>query len=318
MLGLRDLVLIAPSPSFHQQNQPISSDNHSNLPLPSSAALSVGLGIFPLLAATPCVPAQQQSNGLEEYGGNSNNPSFWNLKMYPELNSGKKTMVNLEDENGKQLEESEEIGIGESDFRACKDCGNRAKKGCSFKRCRTCCKGRGFDCTTHVKSTWVPAARRRERQMMVVGSGSAGAGTSSGSSSGAKRPRVLLPSHNVTATSHTSTSNATTPRSFDTSSCHQDASFKKSLPGQVRAPAVFRCHRVTAIGNGENEFAYMATVHISGHVFKGFLYDHGVDERNVLPYVTQLNLENHSRGKNVDSSSSPIVVPTNACPASAS
>ena len=32
------------------------------------------------------------------------------------------------------------------------------------QRCRTCCKSRGFDCPTHVKSTWVPAAKRRERQ----------------------------------------------------------------------------------------------------------------------------------------------------------
>ncbi|KAK4368746.1 hypothetical protein RND71_012538 [Anisodus tanguticus] len=31
-------------------------------------------------------------------------------------------------------------------------------------RCRTCCRGRGFRCQTHVKSTWFPATRRRERQ----------------------------------------------------------------------------------------------------------------------------------------------------------
>lgn len=34
-------------------------------------------------------------------------------------------------------------------------------------RCRTCCKSRGFDCQTHVKSTWVPAAKRRERQAQL-------------------------------------------------------------------------------------------------------------------------------------------------------
>lgn len=47
---------------------------------------------------------------------------------------------------------------------SCQDCGNQAKKDCVHMRCRTCCKSRGFDCQTHVKSTWVPAAKRRERQ----------------------------------------------------------------------------------------------------------------------------------------------------------
>ena len=45
----------------------------------------------------------------------------------------------------------------------CQDCGNQAKKDCSHMRCRTCCKSRGFHCQTHVKSTWVPAAKRRDR-----------------------------------------------------------------------------------------------------------------------------------------------------------
>jgi LRP1 type putative zinc finger protein len=47
---------------------------------------------------------------------------------------------------------------------SCQDCGNQAKKDCVHMRCRTCCKSRGLDCPTHVKSTWVPAAKRRERQ----------------------------------------------------------------------------------------------------------------------------------------------------------
>lgn len=47
---------------------------------------------------------------------------------------------------------------------SCQDCGNQAKKDCPHMRCRTCCKSRGFECATHVKSTWVPAAKRRERQ----------------------------------------------------------------------------------------------------------------------------------------------------------
>lgn len=51
---------------------------------------------------------------------------------------------------------------------SCQDCGNQAKKDCIHMRCRTCCKSRGFDCQTHVKSTWVPAAKRRERQQQLT------------------------------------------------------------------------------------------------------------------------------------------------------
>ncbi|KAM7251383.1 hypothetical protein ACFE04_023266 [Oxalis oulophora] len=51
---------------------------------------------------------------------------------------------------------------------SCQDCGNQAKKDCIHMRCRTCCKSRGFDCQTHVKSTWVPASKRRERQQQIV------------------------------------------------------------------------------------------------------------------------------------------------------
>ena len=214
MLGLRDLVFIAPTPSLHQQNQPVSSDHHSNLPLPSSASLSVGLGIFPLLAATPCVP---HSNEVQDCG-NPNNSNYWNLKMCPEMDSARKGGIHVEDEVSKQIMENEENGGGLcwGEFRVCQDCGNRAKKDCTYRRCRTCCKGRGYDCNTHERSTWVPASRRRERQMMLSGSGGYGG------SSGAKRPRPLVSSQNAaTTTSHSSASNAATPRSLDTSSCHQ-------------------------------------------------------------------------------------------------
>lgn len=46
----------------------------------------------------------------------------------------------------------------------CQDCGNQAKKECVYMRCRTCCKNKGFQCETHVKSTWIPLYRRRQRQ----------------------------------------------------------------------------------------------------------------------------------------------------------
>lgn len=49
----------------------------------------------------------------------------------------------------------------------CQDCGNQAKKDCEHSRCRTCCKSRGFQCSTHVKSTWVPVAQRRPRHHVM-------------------------------------------------------------------------------------------------------------------------------------------------------
>lgn len=45
----------------------------------------------------------------------------------------------------------------------CQDCGNQAKKNCAYMRCRTCCKRRGYECETHIKSTWIPAYRRHQR-----------------------------------------------------------------------------------------------------------------------------------------------------------
>lgn len=53
---------------------------------------------------------------------------------------------------------------------SCQDCGNQAKKDCMHMRCRTCCKSRNLPCPTHVKSTWVPAAKRRERQQHLSSS----------------------------------------------------------------------------------------------------------------------------------------------------
>jgi len=60
------------------------------------------------------------------------------------------------------------VGGGGGGGMNCQDCGNQAKKDCSHLRCRTCCKSRGFQCQTHVKSTWVPAAKRRERQQQLA------------------------------------------------------------------------------------------------------------------------------------------------------
>nr|AOZ21486.1 mutant SHI [Hordeum vulgare]AOZ21487.1 mutant SHI [Hordeum vulgare] len=63
---------------------------------------------------------------------------------------------------------------------SCQDCGNQAKKDCQHQRCRTCCKSRGFACSTHVKSTWVPASKRRERQQQLTALAASAAATTAG------------------------------------------------------------------------------------------------------------------------------------------
>ncbi|TVU36806.1 hypothetical protein EJB05_18754 [Eragrostis curvula] len=273
--GMADvgMVVVAPAASFHHTH------HHHHHHEAAAAAAAAADPIFPLLSAGPCVldpdaaksgapassaiqfwqsqaPPQSPSSAAGANPNPSASPFAYLKKPLPMLDTG-----------------------GGSGATTCQDCGNQAKKDCSHNRCRTCCKSRGFDCTTHVKSTWVPAARRRERQQLA-GSGSASsspatATTKAAVASASKKPRLLS---SQTTTSHTSTSNATTPRSFDTTSSHQDASFRDNLPRQVRAPAVFKCVRVTSIDDGEDEYAYQAMVTINGHVFKGFLYDQGVDD----------------------------------------
>lgn len=151
--------------------------------------------------------------------------------------------------------------------------------------------------------------------MTATASGGGGAG-SSGATSGVKKPRVIT-SQQTATTSHTSTSNTTPPGSFDTSSSHQDGSFKESLPPQVRAPAVFKCVRVTTVDHGEDEYAYQAMVKINGHVFKGFLYDQGVEGRDGFPNIADLHLGGGSgEGRNGATSHSPILDPSHVYGAS--
>ncbi|XP_030532175.1 protein LATERAL ROOT PRIMORDIUM 1 isoform X2 [Rhodamnia argentea] len=330
MLGLRDVVFIAPQSSLHpqqpQQPPPISDHHHPpSFHLPSSTALGVGVSIFPVLTATPYNVVEDCGNANNN-GEASNTANFWR-RCDDQSSFSKKDVLGVGEDESNRGEKLEEIGgLSNSNLRVCRDCGNRAKKECSYRRCRTCCKSRGYDCSTHVRSTWVPAARRRERQMAPVGigfvgggeggaGGGSGGGGSSGSSSGVKRPKLVDGSSNHGGTNASSTSNATTPRSFDTSSCHhQDASFKQSLPGQVRAPAVFRCIRVTAISDNAAEFAYQASVSISGHVFRGFLYDQGIDEKNAFPCISERRFGGAAGTRIGDSS--PIVDPPNAYAAS--
>ena len=70
----------------------------------------------------------------------------------------------------------------------------------------------------------------------------------------------------------------------------QDGGPREAWPGQVRAAAVFKCVRVTAVEDGDDEYAYQAVVKIGGHVFKGFLYDQGLEPKEGFPNMSDLHL----------------------------
>ncbi|KAL5557610.1 hypothetical protein UlMin_039846 [Ulmus minor] len=132
---------------------------------------------------------------------------------------------------------------------SCQDCGNQAKKDCVHMRCRTCCKSRGFECQTHVKSTWVPASKRRERQQQMA----------------SVQQHLQLPKRQ---------------RENPSSSCTRLPNNTTGLevanfPAELSSPAVFRCVKVSAIDDADDQYAYQTAVNIGGHVFKGILYDQG-------------------------------------------
>ncbi|XP_073271035.1 protein LATERAL ROOT PRIMORDIUM 1-like isoform X2 [Primulina huaijiensis] len=298
----------------------VNFDTH---PFNASSAIGVGVGVIPLLTATPYLAQQNIGSGGSvdddvlniARSRSSGGMHLWQHQQSQNSSgfSSKKPMILdhtslLQSGTGG----STACGIGGSSSMGattCQDCGNQAKKDCVHGRCRTCCKSRGYECVTHVRSTWVSASRRRERQIARENIPAAG---SSQSTSGTKKPRLGGTSQTTTTASHTSTSNTTPPRSFDTSSSHQDASFKDSLPSQVRAPAVFKCVRVTALDDGEDEYAYQAIVKIGGHVFKGFLYDQGIEGRDgSFPSISELHLGGgggNIAGRGGGASSTPLVL----------
>ncbi|KAK8683739.1 hypothetical protein V6N13_039790 [Hibiscus sabdariffa] len=139
----------------------------------------------------------------------------------------------------------------------CQDCGNQAKKDCAHLRCRTCCKSRGFQCPTHVKSTWVPAAKRRERQQQLQNQ---------------QQFRGEIPKRQRENQGVPSLACA---RLSPTASGLELGQF----PTEVSSQGVFRCVKVSAMDDVDEEFAYQTSVSIAGHVFKGILYDQGPENR---------------------------------------
>ncbi|KAH6756076.1 hypothetical protein C2S52_021301 [Perilla frutescens var. hirtella] len=161
---------------------------------------------------------------------------------------------------------------------SCQDCGNQAKKDCSHMRCRTCCKSRGFHCQTHVKSTWVPASKRRERQQQLAALQQQQQQQQDRQQSrerereSAKRRRER----------ETSNSNPLVCTRIPTTTSGLELG---NFPSEVSAEAVFRCVRVSAVDDAEDQFAYQTAVNICGHVFKGILYDQG-SEAHYVPGET--------------------------------
>ncbi|KAK7280708.1 hypothetical protein RJT34_25775 [Clitoria ternatea] len=145
----------------------------------------------------------------------------------------------------------------------CQDCGNQAKKDCAHLRCRTCCKSRGFQCQTHVKSTWVPAAKRRERQQQL-----AALQHQQIRGDPSKRHRDTQAS----ASAGAGASLACVPVPITTTGLELG-----QFPPELNSPAVFRCVKVSAMDAADERYAYQTAVNIGGHVFKGILYDQGSD-----------------------------------------
>ncbi|XP_038693400.1 protein SHI RELATED SEQUENCE 1-like isoform X5 [Tripterygium wilfordii] len=135
-------------------------------------------------------------------------------------------------------------GFGSS---RCQDCGNQSKKDCVYMRCRTCCNSKGFECETHVKSTWVPAYRRQKRHQQLL------------------LPASSVPQHD-------------NPKRLREENPSSRGLEERNFPSEVNSLATFRCVRVSSIDETDDEqYAYQTSVNIGGHVFKGILYDKGPD-----------------------------------------
>ncbi|XVF36021.1 hypothetical protein REPUB_Repub19eG0022300 [Reevesia pubescens] len=181
--------------------------------------------------------------------------------------SRRTTGFNLSDESSSR---SEGFTVMKQGGMNCQDCGNQAKKDCVHLRCRTCCKSRGFQCRTHVKSTWVPAAKRREKQQQLTA--------------------LQQQQQNQQQEDHHQQFRGENPKRQRENqrapclACTRLSPTTSGLelgqfPPEVSSPAVFRCVKVSAVDDVDEEFAYQTAVNIAGHVFKGILYDQGPESR---------------------------------------
>ncbi|GLT82698.1 hypothetical protein SLE2022_010560 [Rubroshorea leprosula] len=163
-----------------------------------------------------------------------------------------RSSINLSDDSSSRSGFMMMRSGGSGGTMSCQDCGNQAKKDCIHMRCRTCCKSRGLDCPTHVKSTWVPAAKRRERQQQLA----------------------ALQQHQHHQQPKRQRENPATS-SLACTRLPSSGLEVGNFPAEVSHPAVFRCVRMSGVDDADDQYAYQTAVNIGGHVFKGILYDHG-------------------------------------------
>ncbi|XP_059296885.1 protein SHI RELATED SEQUENCE 3-like [Lycium ferocissimum] len=169
---------------------------------------------------------------------------------------------------------------GSSSYRRCQDCGNQAKKDCPYLRCRTCCKSRGYQCQTHVKSTWIPLSARRPRH------------------------------HQISSTIQQQQPNPKRYRENQNPPALLAGGEEEELPAEVSLPAVFRCVRVSSVDNVGDQYAYQTSVNIAGHAFKGILYDQGLDQSH---YNNMAN-ESSSSGLHHQQVTTNLIPPSNSYP----
>lgn len=147
----------------------------------------------------------------------------------------------------------------------CQECGNQAKKACGYMRCRSCCRNQGFHCQTHVKSTWVPVARRPQYSRLQN-----------------QQQQQYFP---TTAHDHPQEQldlqvPAPNPKRLRENPSSSSGQEMGNFPAELQMPAIFRCVRVSSIDNAVDQYAYQTTVEIGGHIFKGILYDQGSKEES--------------------------------------
>ncbi|XP_047326666.1 protein EXPRESSION OF TERPENOIDS 1-like [Impatiens glandulifera] len=150
---------------------------------------------------------------------------------------------------------------GGSSTARCQECGNQSKKDCGYMRCRTCCKSRGFQCATHVKSTWIPLSLRRPRQQQFF-----------------QHSQLHNDDHQLQTQSTIPNPKRTKPFNLTSNTSSSGMQNGDQFPAEATMKATFKCVRMmSSTDDVVNQCAYQTSVNIGGHVFKGVLYDQGPD-----------------------------------------
>ncbi|KAL9234707.1 hypothetical protein vseg_009545 [Gypsophila vaccaria] len=233
---------IYPKGSFEIWQQYVQVHHHHHAPPPTKFHLHPPHFLLGEPSSSNFYHGNNNSNNSNSNNNNNNNNNESNnTRFYRQLGSGS--------------------GVSVGGGMNCQDCGNQAKKDCAHLRCRTCCKSRGFDCPTHVKSTWVPAAKRRERHQQQLAA----------LQHPSHDPHHLFTLRDKRSREHRAVAPNTTPASTGLE--------LSNFPSEFNTPAVFRCVKVSAMDDPEEQYAYQTAVNIGGHVFKGILYDQGPENR---------------------------------------